>query len=67
MMEERSTGYGPNGSHSHDREKSRSKKKIKCYKCGKVRHVKKECWSNKKRREGRDIESSNADRRVKVP
>ena len=31
-----------------------------CYNCGKKRYVKKVCWNNQKRREGKDLESSNA-------
>lgn len=34
-MRESSTKYGPSESHCRDRSKSRSKKKIKCYKYGK--------------------------------
>ena len=60
----RSTKRGPSGSHNPGRSKSRSKKNIKCYSCGKKRHVKKECWNNQKRREDKDFESSNAQRYV---
>ncbi|KAH9682249.1 hypothetical protein KPL71_027276 [Citrus sinensis] len=56
----RSTERGPSGSQSHGRSKSRSKKNVKCYNCGKKGHVKKECWSNQKRKEGKEPESSNA-------
>ncbi|KAH9706497.1 hypothetical protein KPL70_012225 [Citrus sinensis] len=56
----RSTEHGPSGSQNQGRSKSRSKKNVKCYKCGKKGHVKKECWSNQKRREGKEPESSNA-------
>ncbi|KAH9734074.1 Integrase catalytic domain-containing protein [Citrus sinensis] len=56
----RSTERGPSGSQNQGRSKSRSKKNVKCYKCGKKGHVKKECWSNQKRREGKEPESSNA-------
>ncbi|KAH9708912.1 retrovirus-related pol polyprotein from transposon TNT 1-94-like protein [Citrus sinensis] len=56
----RSTERGPSGSQNHGRSKSRSKKNVKCYNCGKKGHVKKECWSNQKRREGKKPESSNA-------
>ena len=56
----RSTERGPNGSQNHGRSKSRSKKNVKCYNCGTKGHVKKECWSNQKRREGKEPESSNA-------
>lgn len=51
--------HGPSGSHSHDRLKSRSKKKIKCYKYGEMGQVKKECLSNQKKK-SKDPESSNA-------
>ncbi|KAH9667565.1 retrovirus-related pol polyprotein from transposon TNT 1-94-like protein [Citrus sinensis] len=56
----RSTERGPSGSQNHGRSKSRSKKNVKCYNCGKKGHVKKECWSNQKRREDKEPESSNA-------
>ncbi|KAH9659037.1 Integrase catalytic domain-containing protein [Citrus sinensis] len=56
----RSTERGPSGSQNHGRSKPRSKKNVKCYNCGKKGHVKKECWSNQKRREGKEPESSNA-------
>ncbi|KAH9802840.1 retrovirus-related pol polyprotein from transposon TNT 1-94-like protein [Citrus sinensis] len=56
----RSTERGPNGSQNHGRLKSRSKKNVKCYSYGKKGHVKKECWSNQKRRDGKEPESSNA-------
>ncbi|KAH9723668.1 hypothetical protein KPL70_007189 [Citrus sinensis] len=56
----RSTERGPSGSHNHGRSKSKSKKNVKCYNCGKKGHVKKKCWSNQKRREGKEPESSNA-------
>ncbi|KAH9681067.1 Integrase catalytic domain-containing protein [Citrus sinensis] len=39
--------------------KSISKKNVKCYNCGKKGHIKKKCWSNQKRREGKEPESSN--------
>ena len=39
----RSTERSFSGSQNHGRSKSRSKKYIKCYNCGKKGHVKKEC------------------------
>ena len=59
MVRERSVEHGPSGCYNHGISKSRTKKKIKCYKCGKIEHLKKECWSNQKRREGKDPESLN--------
>ncbi|KAH9670648.1 hypothetical protein KPL70_017055 [Citrus sinensis] len=56
----RSTERGPSGSQNHGRSKSRSKKNVKCYNCGKKGHIKKESWSNQKRREGKEPKSSNA-------
>ncbi|KAH9650013.1 hypothetical protein KPL70_026197 [Citrus sinensis] len=41
----RSTEHGPSGSQNHGRSKFRSQKNVKCYKCGKKWHVKKECWT----------------------
>ena len=60
----RSTERGPNGSHNHGRSKSKSKKNVKCYNCGKKGHVKKECWNSQMRWEGKEPESSNAQRCV---
>ena len=60
MTRGKSMECGPSGSHNHGRSKSRSKKNVKCYNCGKKGHVKKECWSNQKRIEGKELESSNA-------
>ena len=37
----RSTERGPSGSQNHGRSNSRSKKNVKCYKCGKKWHIKK--------------------------
>ncbi|KAH9784261.1 hypothetical protein KPL71_009581 [Citrus sinensis] len=56
----RSKKRGPSGSQNHGRSKSRSKKNVKCYNCGKKEHVKKECWSNQKRKYDKEPESSNA-------
>ncbi|KAH9762162.1 Integrase catalytic domain-containing protein [Citrus sinensis] len=61
VMKGRSTERGPSGSQNHGRSKFRSKKNVKCYNCGKKGHVKKECWSNQKRRVGKEPESSNAE------
>ncbi|TXG51680.1 hypothetical protein EZV62_024204 [Acer yangbiense] len=61
MMRGRSTERGPSGSHNHGRSKSRSRKNVKCYSCGKKRHVKSECWHNKKKSEdNRAPESSSS-------
>ena len=48
MMRGRSTECGPSGSQNHGRPKSRSKKNVKCYHCGKKGHLKKDCWGLKK-------------------
>ncbi|TXG73221.1 hypothetical protein EZV62_001800 [Acer yangbiense] len=61
MMRGRSTERGPSGSHNHGRSKSRSRKNVKCYSCGKKGHVKSECWHNKKKSEdNRAPESSSS-------
>ena len=40
---------GSSGSQNYGRWKSRSKKNLKCYNCGKKGHLKKDCWNlNKK-------------------
>ncbi|KAE8678400.1 Transcription factor bHLH74 [Hibiscus syriacus] len=44
-MRGRSTERGQSSSHKHGRSKSRSKKNLKCYNCGKKDHLKKDCWS----------------------
>ena len=61
-MRERSAKHGPSGSQSHSRSKSRSKKNIKCYHCGKKVHVKRECWQLKKNGDfrGKDPKTSTA-------
>ena len=56
----RSTKRDSSGNHNHGISKSRSKKNIKCYNCGKKEHVKKDCWNNQKRRDVKEPESSNA-------
>ncbi|TXG65810.1 hypothetical protein EZV62_007085 [Acer yangbiense] len=61
MMRGRSTERGPSGSHNHGRSKSRSRKNVKCYSCGKKGHVKSECWHNKKKSgDNRASESSSS-------
>ncbi|KAE8660285.1 hypothetical protein F3Y22_tig00116954pilonHSYRG00091 [Hibiscus syriacus] len=44
-MRGRSTERGQSISHKHGRSKSRSKKNLKCYHCGKKGHLKKDYWS----------------------
>ncbi|KAE8665697.1 Esterase/lipase/thioesterase family protein isoform 2 [Hibiscus syriacus] len=44
-MRGRSTERGQSSSHKHGRSKSRSKKNLKCYNCGKKGHLKNDCWS----------------------
>ena len=60
MTRGRLTERGPSRSHNNGRSKSISKKNVKCYNYGKKGHVKKECWSNQKKRKGKELESSNA-------
>ena len=64
VTRERSMERNSSRSHNHGRSKLRSTKNVKCYNCGKKGHVKKEYWNNPKRREGKDPESSNAQRCV---
>ncbi|KAE8675530.1 Chromomethylase 1, putative isoform 4 [Hibiscus syriacus] len=44
-MRGRLTERGQNRSYTHDRSKSRSKKNLKCYNCGKKGHLKKDYWT----------------------
>ncbi|KAE8722786.1 AMP-dependent synthetase and ligase family protein isoform 2 [Hibiscus syriacus] len=44
-MKGRSTERGQSSSHKCGRSKSRSKKNLECYNCGKEGHLKKDCWS----------------------
>ncbi|KAE8720272.1 NAC domain-containing protein 2-like [Hibiscus syriacus] len=44
-MRGRSKERGQSSSHKHGRSKSRSKKNLKCYNCGKKCHLKNDCWS----------------------
>ncbi|KAE8673308.1 hypothetical protein F3Y22_tig00111794pilonHSYRG00058 [Hibiscus syriacus] len=44
-MRGRSIERGQSNSHKHGRSKSRSKKNLKCYNCGKKGYLKKDCWS----------------------
>ena len=59
MTRGRSTERGSSRSHNHGRSKSRSKKNVKYYNCDKKRHIKKEYWNNKKRRNDKKPDSSN--------
>ncbi|KAE8707248.1 tir-nbs resistance protein [Hibiscus syriacus] len=44
-MRRRSIECGQSISRKHSRSKSRSKKNLKCYNCGKKGHLKNDCWS----------------------
>ncbi|KAL5751221.1 hypothetical protein ACOSP7_025824 [Xanthoceras sorbifolium] len=57
MVKGRSTERGLSGSQNRGRSKSRSKKSIKCYYCGKKGHVRSECWNRKKNGDNRASES----------
>ena len=47
MTRGRSIERGSSGSQNHVKSKSKSKKNIKCYNCGKKWHVKKDGWNLK--------------------
>ena len=57
MMKGRSTERDSSGGQHHGRSKSRSKKYVKSYHCGKKGHVKKECWQLTKKK-GNDLKTS---------
>ena len=64
MVRGRLAVCSPSGSHNHGRSKLKSKKNVKCYNCGKKGHVKKIYLNNQKRSDGKNPESSNAQRCV---
>ncbi|KAE8731030.1 putative LRR receptor-like serine/threonine-protein kinase [Hibiscus syriacus] len=62
-MRGRSTERGQSSSHKHGRSKSRSKKNLKCYNCGKKGHLKKDYWSlNKNSNPQGNIANTSDDR-----
>ena len=58
MMRGRSTKHDFNGSQTHGRSKSQSKKHLKCYYCGKREHANENCWHRKNR--GKNFEPSTS-------
>ncbi|KAE8715738.1 hypothetical protein F3Y22_tig00110160pilonHSYRG00308 [Hibiscus syriacus] len=62
-MRGRSTERGQSSSHKHGRSKSRSKKNLKCYNCGKKGHLKKDCWSLNKNSNPQDNTANTSDDR----
>ncbi|KAE8677858.1 cytochrome P450 71A9-like [Hibiscus syriacus] len=60
-MRGRSTERGQSSSHKHGRSKSRSKKNLKCYNCGKKGHLKNDCWSLNKNSNPQDNTANTSD------